>query len=189
MPYFFRPFQRIPYDIGKSKEYAIVTNVLNRFKFIEALKKEKVIYFTHTIKEHERADHIADLYYQDPKLDWVIFVVNEIMDPQWEYPLEYDSFNNFLISKYGSVEASTQQIHHYEKIIQPKQILIDGTIVDEIKLIVDQTTYNSTLGTERRIVYAYDYEFDRNESYRFIKILHPSFIPDMLAETRSIFNG
>ena len=43
----------------------------------------------------------------------MVLLSNNIINVQQEWPLEHQSYYNYLINKYGS-DAALQNIHHYE---------------------------------------------------------------------------
>ena len=51
--------------------------------------------------------------YEAETLDWVVLLSNNITNIQTEWPLDHQSFYNFLISKYG-IEEGIHAVHHYE---------------------------------------------------------------------------
>ena len=61
----------------------------------------------------DRPDNVAFNVYDDETLDWIILLSNNITNIQTEWPLDHQSFYNFLISKYGS-EEQIHAVHHYE---------------------------------------------------------------------------
>jgi hypothetical protein len=126
-------------------------------------------------------------YYGDSTLDWVIYIVNDIIDPQYDLPMDYQQFIAYVKSKYGSTESALNTVHHYEHIIQIQSVLFDGTIVPEKVIVVDETTYNTLVSTERREVSNYTYEERLNESKRTIKVLHVDFLTQFLDEAERIF--
>ena len=67
----------------------------------------------YTIVGDERPDNVAEKFYGDPELDWVILHINNILSVREEWPLTNASFKNHLVDKYGSVAAASE-IHHYE---------------------------------------------------------------------------
>lgn len=187
MGYYFRNFNRIAYDINKNGESQFTTNIINRFRLLEILKEKTTLYTEYTVKESDRPDLIAEAFYGDPTLDWIIFLVNQTVNPQWDFPMNYQNFNRYLAAKYGSVEASTQVIERYEHILQAKQVLVDDTVIPEQVVVVDATTYGALAASDRRLVYAYDHEVDVNEAKRRIKMLQPQFIGKVKDEARRIF--
>jgi hypothetical protein len=49
-------------------------------------------------------------------------------------------------------------------------------------LEVDVTTYNTLDDAERRIVYCYNWEVDRNDAKREIKLIDRMYVADILSE-------
>ena len=71
-------------------------------------------YFTkYQIIGDDRPDNVAFDVYEDETLDWVVLLSNNITNIQTEWPLDHQSYYNFLIDKYGS-EEEIHAIHHYE---------------------------------------------------------------------------
>ena len=187
MPFFFANHPSVSYDVQKNGVPNIVQNPLVRFKLQQVLENRSALYYTHNLQEGQSLQFIAKRYYNDVTLDWIIYIINDIIDPYYDLPLDYQQFTAFVKSKYNSVESALNTVHHYEQIIQTQSILFDGTIVPEKSIIVDETTYNGLATTERREVSNYTYEERQNEKKRDIKILHNDFIPNFLNEAESIF--
>jgi hypothetical protein len=186
---YFNNFPQINYSMDKSKDTNLVTNIFNRFAPLETVLKQSLVYYPYFIEDGETPEIVSFKMYDTMDYHWIIMMFNQIHNPYYQWPLSYDQFNSFLEYKYGSMEASTQQIHHYEYIIQQKERLYDGTIIEEKSLIVDEDMFNTLDFSERRIVYNYDYELNLNESKRKIQILDSIFIPQILQEKAIIFNN
>ena len=187
MAFFFKNNPQVSYDLQKNGIPRTVQNPLVRFKLQEILKNRTAIYYTHDITEGQSVEFIADRYYGDSTLDWVIYITNDIIDPQYDLPLDYQEFVAFVRSKYGSTESALNTVHHYEHIIQTQSVLFDGTIVPEKTITVDLTTYNSLVATDRREVSNFTYEEKLNDSKRTIKVLHADYVVDLINEAESIF--
>jgi hypothetical protein len=65
------------------------------------------------IRTNERPDNVAFRVYDDESLDWLILLSNNIINYESEWPMDQVSFDNYLLSKYGSYE-NIYNIHHYE---------------------------------------------------------------------------
>jgi len=188
MAYYFNSFPLIEYDVKKNNKTELLTNIMSRFKIVEAFQRQEAIYYNYSVKEGERADTIAFKYYGDASLDWIIYLVNDIVDPEFEWPLSNNALNNFIIKKYGSITAANEQIHHYELLVQEHQVLFDGTIIPAKYEEIDLTTYNSLPGSQRKIVTSYEYEVEANDAKRSIKLLDSDFLPSLLTQVRDVFN-
>jgi hypothetical protein len=181
MGFYFENHTTINYDLKKNNKYEVLTNILLRYKITEIIKRTKSVYFDYSIPENIRPDAVAYKIYKDSTLDWLIFIINDIYDPLYDWPLSYENFNSYLKAKYGSVEYTLTNTHHYEKIITPHAVLFDGTIVPERTLEVDLTTYNQTPASERKSITYFAYEQALNENKRNIKLIDESYIPRIMS--------
>lgn len=185
--FYFEPFPTIKYDIKKNGKLNEVTNIFSRYKVLNVFKNQYAIYYDYTIKDGERPDVIAAKYYDDPSLDWIILLINNIIDPQLDWPLDRRSFRNSIVKKYGSISAANEQVHHYEQITRQQEVLFDGTIVPEQSFEIDLTTYNTLADSEKRIVTSYEYEEKLNESKRNIKLLSEDYVFELVNQVRDVF--
>lgn len=186
MSFIFSRWPTVEYDFKKNGKKTTVTNVTLRFKLAEALRTKSAVMYEYNVKNGERPDIIAAKYYGDASLDWLILLANNIIDPQWEWPLDDRSFDNYIRGKYGSKEAAQQQILFYELVTQQQQVLYDGTIIPKKSVIVDQETLIDRTLDERYLgggpVYAYDYELEQNDKKAIIKILDKQFVNNIVSQ-------
>ena len=115
-------------------EVTIVKNLFKRAKIREDLGDVVTAFEYYSITGDERPEQIAEKFYGDPELDWVILLTNNIISVNDQWPLNLDSFYKYMIDKYGSEEAFTD-IHHYETLpiydSYNREILTGGLFVDE----------------------------------------------------------
>ena len=193
MSEYFSNFPRILYDIeGKNSttpEHIVAVNLMIRQKFRDAIKEEISMYYPYVIPEEmSRPDVLAFNIYGDIKYTWTIFMVNDILDPYWEWPMDSNNFGMYLSNKYGSVDTSKITLHHYEQIIHSRtEVTGTADSIPERVVEIDYTTYRALGGDNRKIVYAYEYEVDKNEANRSISLIDASYISGVLDETRQIF--
>jgi len=116
-------------------ETLIVKNIFKRAKLREDIISIASAFEYYIITENERPDQIAERIYGDSGLDWVILISNNIINIQDEWPLNVDSFNKYMLEKYGS-ESAFLNIHHYESISTKdsfgREVFPSGVILDEI---------------------------------------------------------
>ena len=193
MSEYFSNFPRILYDINgtnqTSPDYSIAVNLMVRQKLREAVKSEITIYYPYVIPESiKRPDVLAYQTYGDVKFTWTIFLLNQMLDPYWEWPMDSKTFQAHLAGKYGSVQESKITVHHYEY-IQQVRVEATGTSdpIPERVLEIDRETFLSTNPDFRKTKYAYEYELDKNESHREIDLIEPIYISGVLDEARGVF--
>ena len=119
MPEYFDKFPVLPYDINSGADNSghqeLVTDIFFRIAFLEAIKRNQVTYYYHTVQDGETPESLADQLYGNPESHWIILLLNDIQDAQYDWPLDTASFNRYLLDKYGSIAAASQLIHHYER--------------------------------------------------------------------------
>jgi hypothetical protein len=185
MSEFFQHYPQVNYDISGIKpiKTKIAINIMVKAKLKSILANDIVNYFPYLIPESERPDITAFKIYGDVKYTWLIFLINSIYDPIFDWPLNSREFGNYVKNKYGSLNAAKNGIHHYEKIVR-QRIEATGTseAIPLACLEVDVTTYNALDAADRQIVYCYNWEVDRNEAKREIKLIDSRYVADILSE-------
>ena len=94
--------------------YVQVKNLFKRGRLRPDIIQDLTYFEKYTIVGDDRPDNIASQYYDDPNLDWVVLLSNNITNIQSEWPLPQSSFDEFLLEKYGTYEKLHSGIHHYE---------------------------------------------------------------------------
>ena len=60
-----------------------------------------------------RPDQLTEAAYQEEELDWMMYLMNGIVDPYYEWYISDIDFNDFLLTKYDSVANSQERIIYY----------------------------------------------------------------------------
>lgn len=196
-------FNSLPFIANKDSNgnYYYLKNILIRTKLVSQLSRNPMLFYKYSIQESDTPESIAFKYYGDQYRYWLIFMANEIMDPQWDWPLTSQQFLKFLKDKYTTDAGGVENVlsytqgttHHYEKLITTVDNTTQTTAVKTV--IVDQETYNliqpntqtksfsdgSTVKytTSKNAVSIYDYENDLNESKREINLINSAYVSDL----------
>lgn len=114
---YFRELPNIQY-IGNlpqtsNVDYILAKNIFKRVKLREDFKNIFTYLDIYFIKDNERPDQVASRVYNDPNLDWLVLITNNITNIVNEWPLNSTSFYEYLLDKYGS-EENFKNIHHYQ---------------------------------------------------------------------------
>lgn len=72
------------------------------------------VFYPYQTQEGERPDTLSHLYYNDSSLEWLVFFANGIIDPYYGWYLTGDQFNQYIVSKYGSLVEAQLKTHHYQ---------------------------------------------------------------------------
>ena len=189
---FFANYPRIAYDISGTNSvvpnYTVAVNLMIRNKLKDAVEDDVTNFYPYTVPEGMRPDVLSYQYYGDTIYTWTIFLVNNIVDPYWEWPLSYKDFREYMIDKYGSVETAKSKIHHYEYIARTRaEATGTSDPIPEYRLEIDYQTYTETDVDEREIIYSYGYEHDLNEAKRDIQLIDAVYIQSVQDEARELF--
>jgi len=98
------------FNFFPSTNYAnnLVTNIISKVKFDQSVQENFAVFYPYTIQQGERADQIAARVYDDPTLDWIIYLSNNITDPYYDWPLSQEQFNQYILEKYGTIPKAEQ---------------------------------------------------------------------------------
>lgn len=89
------------------------TDITRRVVLDDKTRNQTTLFYPYEIKKDTRPDVLADVYYDDPYYDWLIYITNGIVDPYYGWYLSEDDMGKFIISKYGSIEQAQKLIKYY----------------------------------------------------------------------------
>ena len=99
---------------AKISDYISVKNIFKKGKLRDDIFQDLSFFEKYKIIGDERPDNVAFKIYDNPTLDWVVLLSNNIVNIQSEWPLTQSSFDTHLLSKYGDYDTLYSGIHHYE---------------------------------------------------------------------------
>ena len=182
MANYFTNLPKVGYDInGTGKDsFLSVTNIMKSVRFKPSILEDIIDYYPYYVKEGERPDIIAHAQYGNIGYAYLIMLVNDIYDPNFDWPLSAQIFEKFIINKYGSVTTAISGVKHYYQIVRA-EVARTGTSerIPEVKFVVDETTYDALDSGDRTTLSNYDYEVELNDAKREIKLINPAFIRDI----------
>ena len=100
---------------AKISDYITVKNLFKRGKLAEDIFQDLAVFTKYKIRGDDRPDNVAEEAYDDPDLDWIVLLSNNILNIQTEWPLPQRDFDRYLLDKYGTYEE-INATHHYETV-------------------------------------------------------------------------
>ena len=173
-------------------DYVQTKNLFRRVKMSEEIFGDLTFFNKVMIKDNERPDIIAHRIYGSANLDWLVLLSNNIINYESEWPMDSTSFNNYILSKYGSYEAM-YDVHHYET-VEIKDgngitILQKGLIVpqDFSFTYTDSSTGTEVVATNFAVgITNQEYENKIEEEKQKIFLLKPQYITLIEDEIRDL---
>ena len=180
----------------------LLTNIMARASLIPEALKNPVLYYTYDIQEGDTPEIIAHKYYDDPYRYWIVLFTNQIIDPQWDWPMSSSVFEKYLIKKYDATDIDIyDDVHHFEKTDIQTDINTQTITRNTVTIGLDQflaevpgtSTYtlptgDVTVTTSIRGVSYYTYEEELNESKRNIKLLNKSYVDEFESELKRLMS-
>jgi len=99
---------------SKISDYIKVKNLFKKGKLRDDIFQDVTVFTKYQIKGDDRPDNVAYDVYNDPSLDWVILLSNNIVNIQTEWPLPQNDFDKILLERYKTYENLYSGIHHHE---------------------------------------------------------------------------
>ena len=115
---------------------SVYTNLLARVSVIPQLLKDPLIYYSYDIQEGDTPEIIAHKYYGDSYRYWIVLFANELLDPQWDWPMTYNMFEQYLADKYPSTNIYVE-VEYYEKVITQYDVNTQTTTVNKVRIDED----------------------------------------------------
>ena len=154
-----------------------VTNLLRRVAVRSKLKTNISFFDTYDVKNGETPEIIADKLYDDPKLHWIIMLVNNVTDRYHDWPMSEQQFNSYLNEKYSNPDG----IHHYEISQESGDTTQKIEVYDPDLISSDTDAYTSATAITNR-----EYEESEQDKKRKIRLLDPEFIDQFVDEFKNL---
>ena len=181
-----------------SHSYIKVKNLFRRNKLRDDLQNVFTIFDKYEIMEGARPDTIAEDFYGDSELDWVVLMTAGILNVRNEWPLSNRDLYEYAYELYGN---ELNSVHHYEtieikdsdgKLILPKGKRVDkdftvsyydnGNYWTKTGIYNLSTNINGSIGS----VTNWEYETIKNDKKRSIYLLRIMYLQQFLNDMRNI---
>ena len=178
---------------AKISDYIRVKNFFRRVTLREDIYQNLTFFTKYPIEGNDRPDNVAQKVYENPDLDWLILLANNITHIPTEWPMAQNDFDRFLLEKYDNYNTIYNGVHHHETIEVKDSNNV--TIVPaglEVSSDFTQTYYDYFIGemkTESNItrpVTNYEYEEKLENDKRQIFILKQEYLTVVLDDADEI---
>lgn len=196
---YFKYVPNIEYDVKpiqypfSESEFVVAKNFFKRYQINPDIFNYAVYFNKYSIKDDERPETIANDFYEDPFLDWIIILTNNIINPIFDWPMSEYQLQKQLELNYDDPYG---EIAYYET---QEYYNSEGTLILEGGLKVDETFYNSpfeyydagvvntTSGSiVSQPVTIYEMESAINEEKRQIFILKAEYLQEIIDEFKKL---
>jgi hypothetical protein len=212
MAKYFKYFPQTYYNLEEGKtNLDVITNIMSKFSFEESFKNNSVIYYQYAVTDGETPEMLAHKFYGSSEKHWIILALNDIINPLYDWPLNQNSLIKLIDKKYEQfantangftgMEWAQENIHSYFKVETQTNRDTNEKFTETI--VIDSNTYANTSAQNNtytlqngRIIDVnlvkgfktyYEYEIEKNEEKRLIKVLKPEFVNAVEEEFKRVF--
>ena len=172
-----------------SQSYLTVKNLFRRNKLRDDLQNVFTIFDKYEIIEGARPDTVAEEYYGDAELDWVVLITAGIINVRDEWPLSNRELYNYANEIHGN---SLNSVRYYKttevkdslgRLILPKGKVVDGnfTIPKPDTSNEETASLNPVIGVSN-----WEYEVLKNNKKSSIYLLKINYLQQFLNDMRDI---
>ena len=174
-------------------DFSVVKNFFKRAKLRTAVFQDLTFFTKFNVIGDDRPDNVADNFYDDPTLDWIVLLSNNIVNIQSEWPLSQADFFTYLSEKYPDENVLYSGIHHYEanEVKTSTDVII---IPSGIRVGVGQSVSFFDEGLNQQVtktnvaspVTNYMHEQKLNDKKREIFLLKPTYVNLLIDDLEEI---
>jgi len=175
----------ISYPFSES-DFVTAKNFFRRYRVKDEVFSNAVLFQKYAIEDGERPDILAQRAYGDPFYDWVILLVNNMVNAQYDWPMvNYDVYK-VLDSEYDDPYG---EIHHYEikEAIGPYSagLKVDETFYNgQHKINIDGSVQTKNGNEIASAVTVAEWFYAENEKKREIYLLKPAYLQSFIDDFR-----
>ena len=169
-------YQSFLSDKRSSLDYTEVKNLFRRVKLRDDLQNVFTLFNKYEIPDEFRPENVAEEFYGNDELDWVVLITANITNVRDQWPLNNRDIYQYSLEKYGDALNATRFFETKEiKDSKDNIILEKGKVVDsdfEFKYYDTNNGVVTVAGTSVRTgISNFDYEIRRNDEKLSIFIL------------------
>ena len=188
---YFRELPDVDYqsflsDSLSSQSYLRVKNLFRRNKLRDDLSGVFTLFNKYEIPEGSRPELVAEEFYGDAELDWVVLLTAGILNVRDEWPLSNYNLYRYAENLYGS---ELNAVRYYEtkevKDANGRLILPKEKVVDSDFTIPNPDSYTTTLNPVRPVT-NWEYEVRKNDEKSSIYLLRREYLQQFLNDMRQI---
>ena len=155
-------------EFGEDKEEYLLSDIITNVRVKKDLLNNLSYYEEYDVRDGETPELISEKFYGTPLYHWVIMLINDRYDYINDFPMVQQTLEAYIEEKYG---ASQNSIRHY--------VTVDGFIVNS-DYVNPQGVADATPVTN------FEYEIQKNEEKRRIKVIPPDVLGEVIRQFREI---
>jgi hypothetical protein len=138
MPLYFSKLPKTFYN------NVLLTDIVSRVAMIEEYLNNMDLYYEYLIQDGDTPEIIAEKYYGVSEYHWIIMMTNNIFNATFDFPMGYETFNNYIEDKYKDLGKESPKSL---RILDAGSNYTNGTY-EGVPLVITNPNELTKLGTE-----------------------------------------
>ena len=161
-----------------------IKNIFRRAKLRDDIQSNLTLFEKYEIRAGARPDTIAEEYYGDSGLDWLVLISNNITRITDQWPLDDAELYDYALEKYGNL-LNTDAFYETTEVkdSQGRLIYPAGVVVDADFTIPHPDGTSTDLNPVRGVTY-FEKEIRINNEKRSIFLLRPLYVKTAINDIR-----
>ena len=173
---YFQNFPLTLIDPTGTGEKWVAINLLQRVAYQQIVLNNTLVFQSWNIRDGETPEIIASKYYSNAHYHWIILLANNIFDRNRDWPMSSRDFDADISKRFATpaldgLRVAMSTVHHYED--------ADGDVID-------YAAWLKTIASGRKAVSIYDWEWQRNEDKRSIRLVDKFFATQIAQELNDL---
>jgi hypothetical protein len=181
-----RYFSYYPFTLYTNQQ---VRDITRRNKVISDIFRSPYVFLPYTVLEGEKPETIALYYYGSVDDAWLVLLPNDITDPYYQWPLDSENLNQYIIEKYSDVsnQSGFDVVRWSQDLTRTDNIVYYYKSIPETDRII-RISPDSRLVQDRPEdwipIRVYEYENQINENKREIFLVDKLYRNQIVEEFR-----
>jgi len=171
-------------DRVSDRDYVKLKNFFRRVKLRDDVQDQLTVFDNYEVKQGERPDTIANEYYGDPELDWLVLISNNIVNVRDEWPLDDKHLYEYALEKHGN------NLNDFKYYLTREVKDADGRLHLPADIVVksdfqfpNPNQLGNMLNPVTGVTY-YEYEVLENNKKRSISLLRTQYVQQAINDLR-----
>ena len=197
---FFSEFPRTSYTLDDYQSRQVVVDIFRRVILSKEYFENSLYYEEYEVLHGETPEEVSYRFYGTTDLSWAILMVNNIVDPRFEWPISEESLYKVVEDRYGgaqnvftinrAVDAKGYQVETFFVLTE------DSTHEEPVRLLFEnpgEDNINTPIAYQDSSLISqfesnFEVESQKNESKRRIKILKPEIMLEVVDRYKRMIN-
>ena len=118
------PYIDYPFLDGKKK---LVVDILKRFRITDIAKEQIPYWEEYVLQDEDTPEVLAHLLYGDSTLNWLVLMVNSVVNPNKDWMMNERKFEKYITTKYSGPAAFLKDLNHSAGDLEPGAIVYSVT--------------------------------------------------------------